>query len=103
MAGEVHRNGNQGVDMALDINGQQMVLYALVGDDEFGSGKVGLKQHIVNREKLCPLVVMDFDLHKIDRPDVWDSLNTQAARYNKKIRLCRFEMVEIIKETQVGE
>jgi hypothetical protein len=66
-------------------------LFAWVGEDEFGSGRVGLKQGLT-RAGLHPLVVVDYDRHKIDRMRA--TLQQQADRYGRTIRFARFTFVE---------
>ncbi len=62
-------------------------LFAWIGEDEFGSGKVGLKQGFT-QAGLIPLVAMSFDRAKMER--LLPQMNAQAEKYGKKIRLCRF-------------
>lgn len=66
-------------------------LFAWIGEDEFGSGRVGLKQG-VTLAGIVPLVVMEYDRAKIDR--MRDQLQLQADHYGKTIRLARFTFVE---------
>jgi hypothetical protein len=70
-------------------------LYAWVGEDELGSGEVGLKQGYT-WSGIIPLVAVRRD--KIDTPDLRAQLGAQAARYGKTIRLVRFQEVETVKE-----
>ena len=74
-------------------------LYAWVGEDELGSGRIGLKQALVPAGYI-PLVTMDYDVHKIQR--VKDQLNMQAKVCGKKIRLVRFAFAEVVDETAYG-
>jgi hypothetical protein len=78
---------------------QQIVLYAWVGEDEYGSGRVGLKQGIVPAG-IIPLVAMDYHLAKM--ANLLPQMEEQAALHGKKIRLCRFVAVEICAETKAG-
>lgn len=66
-------------------------LFAWIGEDEFGSGRVGLKQGAVPAG-VIPLVVMDYDRGKIER--LREDLQRQADQYGKTIRLARFAFVE---------
>ena len=77
-------------------------LYAWVGEDEFGSGRIGLKQGQVPAG-MIPLVTMDYDQHKIDRAPLRAALEAQARTYGKKIRLVKFVFAEIVRETTAGE
>ena len=70
---------------------QDVELFAWIGEDELGSGEVGIKTGLVpagfvplvakDREKMEPLV---------------QQLQRQANRYGKTIRLCRYRFVEEI-------
>lgn len=65
----------------------EMELYAYVGEDELGSGEVGLKQGLTEAG-MIPLVAIRRD--KIDRPNITMQLHAQARQYGKRIRLVRF-------------
>lgn len=69
-------------------------LYAWIGEDELGSGEVGLKQALVPAGCI-PLVSIKRD--KIDREYILQQLRSQAARHRKTIKLVRFVMAEEIK------
>ena len=77
-----------------------MTLYAWVGEDERGSGKIGLKQGRVPAGYI-PLVAMDYDVAKIAR--LQPQMEEQARQYGKRIRLCKFEMTAVVVETRAGE
>jgi hypothetical protein len=81
---------------------EEHCLYAWVGEDEHGSGRIGLKQGHVPAG-FSPLVTMDYDAHKIQRPEVVLGLEAQAAVWGKKIRLVRFRFDAVIDETEHGE
>jgi hypothetical protein len=66
-----------------------MKLYAWIGEDEFGSGEVGLKQAHVPAG-FIPLVSLHRE--KIDRPAIRDQLSGQARLYGKTIRLAEFTL-----------
>lgn len=70
---------------------KQMELFAWIGEDEHGSGEVGIKQAYVPAG-FIPLVSKD--LHKID--NLKNILQQQADIYGVTIRLCRYEFVEEI-------
>ena len=78
---------------------EKHTIYAWIGEDELGSGKVGIKHAIVPAGDV-PLVAMSYDLHKIAR--MKPMLEVQAKLYGKKIRLVKFEAVEIAAETEAG-
>jgi hypothetical protein len=68
-----------------------MDLYAWIGEDEFGSGRVGLKQGDVPAGRIA-LVAMDYDRAKLER--LAPLLQAQADHYSKTIRLARFSFAE---------
>lgn len=67
-----------------------MKLYAWVGEDEFGSGVVGLKAGYVPAG-MIPLVCIESHLHKLNTPDIRRQLQAQATKFRKEIRLAEFE------------
>jgi hypothetical protein len=77
-----------------------MVIYAWVGEDELGSGRVGIKQGVVPAG-IIPLAAMEFDLFKLERLKV--QMECQAAASGMKIRLVKFVATEIVTETEAGE
>lgn len=77
-------------------------LYAWVGEDEFGSGRIGLKQGLVPAGYI-PLVTMDYDRHKIERAPLRAAMEAQARTYGKKIRLVKFVFAEVVAETAAGQ
>ncbi len=72
-------------------NVKEVFLYAWVGEDEQGSGQLGLKQALVPAG-LIPLVSVNEK--KIDKEYIKDALQSQANTYGKTIRLCKFSFVE---------
>jgi hypothetical protein len=66
-----------------------MTLYAWIGEDELGSGVVGLKQAHVPAGYIA-LVALDRE--KIDRPAIRDQLSAQARLYGVTIRLAAFTL-----------
>jgi len=66
---------------------KKMVLYAWVGEDELGSGKVGLKQGLT-LGGLVPLVACEEG--KVDQDFLIMQLRAQSSNYGKPIHLCRF-------------
>lgn len=71
-------------------------LYALVGEDELGSGEVGIKAARVPAG-FIPIVVVDRDLYKIQRPELVEQIQAQARQHGKQIRLVRYEPVEVVR------
>ena len=78
----------------------RLAIYAWVGEDEHGSGKIGLKQGIVPAG-MVPLVAMSYHLDRLVK--LKPQMEAQAAAYGKKIRLCKFVMTEVAAETEAGE
>lgn len=72
-------------------------LYALLGEDELGSGKIGLKQALAPAG-MVPMVAIRRD--KVEQ--FWRQYEAQAAEFGKRIYLCRFELVEVLRETEAG-
>jgi hypothetical protein len=77
---------------------EQVELYAWVGEDELGSGVVGIKQGLVPAGCI-PLVAIQRE--KMDR--LKPQMEVQAYMYGKRIRLCRFQFIEVVSETNAGE
>jgi hypothetical protein len=78
-----------------------LVIYAWVGEDEFGSGRVGLKQGIVPAGTI-PLVAMDYHLDRLAR--LVPQMEAQAQRFGKKLRLMKFVATgEAAAETEAGK
>lgn len=74
-------------------NIKEVALYAWVGEDELGSGIVGLKQALVPAG-MVPLVAVDDS--KINRQYIQQAMQAQANMYGKTIRFCKFTFVEEI-------
>jgi len=64
-------------------------LFAWIGEDELGSGQVGLKQGDVPAGRV-PLVVVATHRDKIERAALLQQLQAQATRYGTTIRLVRY-------------
>jgi hypothetical protein len=73
-------------------------VFAWIGEDEFGSGKIGLKQGIVPAGCI-PMVAIDRE--KLAK--YWTQAEEQAALYGKKIYFCRLQVVEVLRETEEGK
>jgi len=76
---------------------ENVVIYAWVGEDELGSGKVGLKQALTP-SGLIPLVSTDQE--KISEKYIVEQMQKQFSTYNKTIRLCRFVFDGVIEEVK---
>jgi hypothetical protein len=70
-----------------------MKLYAWIGEDELGSGAVGLKQARVPAGYI-PLVAIE--RAKIDTPEIRFQLQNQSNTYGKTIRLVSFELEDYL-------
>ncbi|HEY1865913.1 MAG TPA: hypothetical protein VGG55_02490 [Candidatus Acidoferrales bacterium] len=75
----------------MDIN--ELELYAWVGEDELGSGEIGMKQGLVPAG-LIPLVATK--RAKVDRQFIRDQMAHQQAQYGKRIVLARFRFDQIL-------
>jgi len=73
-------------------------LYAWVGEDEMGSGEIGLKQAVVPAG-LIPMVATKQD--KIGQDSIRKQLDYLGKVYGKRIALCRFKFYGVVEE--VGE
>jgi hypothetical protein len=73
-------------------NQEPPFIYAWVGEDEHGSGKVGLKQ-AMTPAGMIPLAAVD--LEKMDQDYLRQALQQQATTYGKTIRLVRFRFEEV--------
>jgi hypothetical protein len=66
---------------------QEMILHAWVGEDELGSGEVGIKAGMVPAGCI-PLVACKTG--KVDRAYIIEQMRQQGAQYGKVIRLVSF-------------
>jgi hypothetical protein len=73
---------------------KDLELFAWVGEDELGSGEIGLKQAIVPAG-VIPIVAVSRD--KVDRLMIAKQMDEQGRQYDKQISLCRFTFAEVIK------
>jgi len=73
-------------------------VYCWMGEDERGSGEVGIKQGFVPAGYI-PLVSIDSEKIRKYKPQ----LQAQAARYGKKIYLVRYKVDFIVDRTNEGE
>jgi hypothetical protein len=72
----------------------EIMLYAYLGEDELGSGEIGIKQGLVPAG-MIPLV--SIDRSKLEQPYIIDGLQAQADRYGKTIVLVSFTSVNIFR------
>ena len=68
-------------------------LFAWMGEDEFGSGEVGIKQGFTPCG-LIPLVLVSQE--KIGQPKIAEQMQVQSKAYGKTIRLIRFVAQEVV-------
>lgn len=66
-------------------------LFAWLGEDELGSGEIGLKQAFTFAG-LIPLVSVDET--KVGQDYIAEQLQKQANQYGKRIKLCKFVFAE---------
>jgi hypothetical protein len=79
---------------------REIELFAWLGEDELGSGIVGIKQGLVPAGCI-PLVATTEG--KMKRGDLLVQLNNASAQYGKRIYLCRFKFEAVVWETPEGE
>lgn len=78
-----------------------LAIYAWIGEDELGSGKVGIKQGMTPAG-MIPLAAMSYHLDRLAK--MLPVMEIQAAKYGKKIRLVKFVITaEVAAETKAGE
>ena len=70
-------------------------LYAWLGEDELGSGEIGLKQGLVPAGYI-PLVATTRG--KIDRSEIERALAHQSQQFRKSIYLCQFRFNGVVKQ-----
>lgn len=68
-------------------------LFAYLGEDELGSGDIGLKQGYT-MNGLIPIV--STQENKVDQDWLLQQMQDQANRYGKPITLVRYEPVEVL-------
>ena len=72
-------------------------LFAWLGEDELGSGAIGLKQAVVPAGRI-PMAAIERE--KMEKH--FHQAEAQAAQYGKRIYLCRFELAEVLRQTKAG-
>lgn len=70
-------------------------IFAWMGEDELGSGKIGLKQGRVPAG-IIALVAMDYHRDKLER--LRDQLQLQVDTYGKPMYLVRMKFEEVVME-----
>jgi hypothetical protein len=79
----------------MDDDLKDLELYAWVGEDEMGSGEIGLKQGMVPAGCI-PLVTVKRE--KNQQPYIVEQMRLQAARFGKNIRLARFTFAGVVQQ-----
>ena len=74
---------------------EDLELFAWVGEDELGSGDIGIKQAQVPAG-MIPMVAIK--LSKMDQDFIRAQMDKQGKAYQKKIMLCRFKFDGIVRE-----
>ena len=70
---------------------EDFVMYAWIGEDELGSGEVGIKQGV------CPAGIIPMamvHLSAADQDYIKDQLQWQANQYGKPITLVKLKVIE---------
>jgi len=78
---------------------QDMVLYAWVGEDELGSGEIGLKQARCPAG-LVPMVACQAG--KMEQAYIIEALQQQASVFGKAIRLVKFRFEGVVQTLEPG-
>lgn len=76
---------------------EQLELYAMIGEDEYGSGEIGLKQASAPAG-VIPMVALRRD--KVEK--FWGQYEAQAKQYGKRMYLVRFAFAEVVRATDAG-
>lgn len=79
---------------------ERLALLAFVGEDELGSGVVGLKQGLAPAGYI-PLVAIESHADRLEK--IKPQMEAQARMYGKRIRLVRFIFAEVLYATEAGE
>ena len=70
-------------------------LFAWVGEDELGSGEIGLKQAVVPAG-IIPIVATK--QHKVGQDYIRKQMDAQGKAFGKRIVLCRFKFDGVVEE-----
>lgn len=84
--------------MAAVKNLEDIELFAWLGEDEMGSGEIGLKQARC-AAGMIPMVATKIE--KMDQEYIREQLHAQGIAFNKRISLCRFKFDGVV--GSVGE
>jgi hypothetical protein len=86
--------------MMADHDVKNLCLYAWVGEDEHGSGEIGLKQAICPAG-MIPMVAIRRD--KMEQDYIVKQMEQYAAIYGMKRKLVKFVFAEVVAETAAGK
>lgn len=84
-------------DGTASIPMEHLELFAWIGEDEYGSGEIGLKQCLVPAGLVPMAAIRQEKMEKY-----WESAEAQARTYGKRIYLVRFQAVEVLRQTEAG-
>jgi hypothetical protein len=73
-----------------------LTLVAYMGEDEHGSGQIGIKQGLVPAG-MIPIVAVGSDLHKLERRDLVEQFQRQADASGKPIAICEYRLERVIR------
>jgi hypothetical protein len=77
-----------------DVNKlEDIELFAWVGEDEMGSGEIGIKQARC-AAGMIPMVAIRQE--KMDQEYIREQLHAQGIKFSKKISLCRFKFDGVV-------
>jgi hypothetical protein len=79
---------------------KDLSVYAWVGEDELGSGKIGIKRALTPAG-MIPLAGIDLEKMKLNF--IEQALDNQGKTYNKRIYLCKFKFDTVVEEVGAKE
>jgi len=77
---------------------KKLSMYAWIGEDENGSGEIGIKQALVPAGMIP---IAGIHLNKIGQQYIKEAMDIQGKTYGKKICLCKFQFEEIVCEVGI--
>lgn len=72
---------------------RELVIYAWVGEDELGSGELGLKQAVVPAGTVAMVAI---DRTKLESQSIRDQLQAIANKYGKARHLVRLSFAAVV-------
>ena len=76
-------------------NVESVKLYAWVGEDECGSGEIGIKQA---RVPAGMIPIVSTKLNKVDQQYIQEAMDVMGKNFDNKIMLCEFTFKKVIIE-----